>query len=160
MEEGLAHLGKGRKARIVRKNVERDSGVLKKKKKKVYYRKVVYDGGEFSVGDDVYVKRREEASSDEGDPETEECRVCYKAGRAVMIECDGCLGGFHLKCLKPPLREVPEGDWVCGYCEARKLGKDVELPSLPEGKKRVRTAREKLLSSDLWAVHIERYNVV
>ncbi|KAH7862007.1 hypothetical protein Vadar_033606 [Vaccinium darrowii] len=131
---------------------KRDSGAPKKR---VYYRKVVYDGGEFSVGDDVYVKRREEASSDEEDPETEECRVCYKAGRAVMIECDDCLGGFHLKCLKPPLKEVPEGDWICGYCEARKLGKQVEFPSPPEGKKRVRTAREKLLSSDLWAVHIE-----
>ncbi|XP_058223873.1 origin of replication complex subunit 1A-like isoform X2 [Rhododendron vialii] len=149
---GEESLGKRRKARILR-NVKRDLGIPKKKR--VYYRKVVYDGGEFSVGDNVYVKRREEASSDEEDPETEECRVCYKAGRAVMIECDDCLGGFHLKCLRPPLREVPEGDWVCGYCEARKLGKDVEFPSPPEGKKRFRTAREKLLSSDLWAVHIE-----
>ncbi|KAI8538868.1 hypothetical protein RHMOL_Rhmol09G0136700 [Rhododendron molle] len=149
---GEESLGKRRKARVLR-NVKRDSGVPKKKR--VYYRKVVYDGGEFSVGDNVYVKRREEASSDEEYPETEECRLCYKAGRAVMIECDDCLGGFHLKCLKPPLWEVPEGDWVCGYCEARKLGKDVEFPSPPEGKKRVRTAREKLLSSDLWAIHIE-----
>ncbi|XWS52515.1 hypothetical protein CRYUN_Cryun11dG0077100 [Craigia yunnanensis] len=125
------------------------------KKKRVYYKKVVYDGGEFEVGDDVYVMRREDVSSDDEVPEMEECRVCFKAGRSVMIECDDCLGGFHLKCLKPPLKEVPEGDWVCGFCQARKLGKDVEFRKPPEGKKQVRTLREKLLASDLWAARIE-----
>ncbi|MCD7457200.1 Origin recognition complex, subunit 1 [Datura stramonium] len=125
-------------------------------KKRVYYKKVVFDGGEFAVGDDVYVKRREDASSDDEDPEVEECRVCYRpAGRVIMIECDECLGGFHLKCLKPPLKEVPEGDWICVYCEAKKLGKIVEMPAPPKGKKRVRTAKEKLLDSDLWAARIE-----
>ncbi|KAE8037143.1 hypothetical protein FH972_009762 [Carpinus fangiana] len=123
--------------------------------RRVYYKKVVYDGGEFEVGDDVYVKRREEASSDDEEPEMEDCRVCFKAGRAVMIECDDCLGGFHLKCLKPPLKEVPEGGWICGFCEARRSGKEIELPVPPEGKKRLRTMREKLLSSDLWAASIE-----
>ncbi|KAH9741282.1 Origin of replication complex subunit 1B [Citrus sinensis] len=125
------------------------------KKRRVYYKKVVYDDGEFEVGDDVYVKRREDASSDEEDPEVEECRICFRAGRSVMLECDDCLGGFHLKCLKPPLKEVPEGEWVCEFCEARKLGKKIELPKPPEGKKRVRTMREKLLSSDLWAANIQ-----
>lgn len=129
-------------------------------KKRMYYKKVVYDAGEFEVGDDVYVKRREDVSSDDEDPEVEDCMVCFKSGRAVMIECDDCLGGFHLKCLKPPLKEVPEGDWICGFCEARKLGKPVQLPAPPEGKKRVRTMKEKLLSSDLWAGRIERYFIV
>ncbi|KAL4198318.1 hypothetical protein AMTRI_Chr03g139580 [Amborella trichopoda] len=130
-------------------------GNLGLKKKRVFYKKIVYDGAEFSVGDDVYVKRRENASSDGEDPEVEECRVCFRSGRAVMIECDECLGGFHLRCLKPPLKEVPEGDWVCGFCEARKNGVVVELPKPPKGKKISRTAREKLLSSDLWAARIE-----
>lgn len=124
-------------------------------KKRVYYKKVKYDGGEFSVGDDVYVKRREDVSSDNDDPVVEECVICSEAGRAVMIECDECLGGFHLKCLKPPLLKVPEGDWVCLYCEAKKLGKNIALPTPPNGKKRARTARDKLLSSDLWAARIE-----
>ncbi|KAG8379675.1 hypothetical protein BUALT_Bualt07G0113700 [Buddleja alternifolia] len=124
-------------------------------KKKVYYKKVVYDGGEFSAGDDVYVKRKEDMSDDE-DLVEEECRVCFKpAGRRIMIECDDCLNGFHLKCLKPPLKEVPEGDWICIYCEAKKSGKIMEFPEPPKGKKRTRTARGKLLSSDLWAAHIE-----
>ncbi|KAL9169123.1 hypothetical protein ABFS82_04G058700 [Erythranthe guttata] len=126
-----------------------------KVKKRVYYKRVMYDGVEFSAGDDVYVKRREDASSDNDEPE-EECRVCFKpAGNKIMIECDDCLNGFHLKCSKPPLKAVPEGDWVCYYCTAKKSGKIIEFPEPPKGKKRARTAREKLLSSDLWAARIE-----
>lgn len=128
-------------------------------KRRVYYKKVVYDGGEFEVGDDVYVKRREDASSDDEDPEVEECRLCFSSGEETMLECDGCLGGFHLKCLTPPLNDVPEGDWTCGFCEARKMGKEVDFPKPPEGKRLVRTMRQKLLSSDLWAARIERYGM-
>lgn len=98
--------------------------ILRDCKKRVYYKKVVYDGGEFSVGDDVYVKRREDASSDYEDPEVKECKV-------------------------------PEGDWICEYCEAKRVGKIVEMPSPPKGNRRVRTAKEKLLDSDLWAARIE-----
>ncbi|KAI3449954.1 hypothetical protein Pfo_006619 [Paulownia fortunei] len=142
------------KKRVLRSDKCRNAN--NKVKKRVYYKKVVYDGGEFSAGGDVYVKRREDASSDDEEPEVEECRVCFKpAGRRIMIECDDCLNGFHLKCLKPPLKEVPEGDWICNYCEAKKSGKVVEFPEPPKGKKRARTAREKLLSSDLWAARIE-----
>ncbi|XP_057528082.1 origin of replication complex subunit 1A-like [Amaranthus tricolor] len=143
-------LGNTSKTRA-RARIQAKSGL----KKRVYYKKAVYDGGEFAVGDDVYVKRRENASSDDEDPEEEECRICFRGGRGLMIECDDCLNGFHLKCLKPPLKEVPEGDWICGFCEGKKLGKKVELPLPPKGKKRVRTLREKLLSSDLWAARIE-----
>ncbi|RAL43099.1 hypothetical protein DM860_009881 [Cuscuta australis] len=124
-------------------------------RKRVYYKKVVYDGGEFSVEDDVYVKRKDGTSSEDEDPEVEECKVCFRAGNSVMIECDDCLGGFHLRCLNPPLKEVPEGDWICGFCEARKSGKSVELPVPPKGKKKVRTLREKLLSSELYAARIQ-----
>lgn len=125
-------------------------------RRRVYYRKVVYDGGEFAVGDDVYVKRREGAESDAEDPEVEECRICFRVGEGVLIECDDCLGGFHLKCLTPRLRKVPEEDWICGFCAAEKTGKEVERPKPPEGKSLSRTAKEKLLSSDLWAARIER----
>ncbi|KAK6793295.1 hypothetical protein RDI58_006748 [Solanum bulbocastanum] len=153
---GLSESKRKRKC-VERKNVGVEKrSVSRSCKKRVYYKKVVFDGGEFGVGDDVYVKRREDTGSDNEDPEVEECRICYKpAGRVIMIECDECLGGFHLKCLKPPLKEVPEGDWICVYCEAKKLGKIVEMPAPPKGKKRVRTAKEKLLDSDLWAARIE-----
>ncbi|KAL3818134.1 hypothetical protein ACJIZ3_004039 [Penstemon smallii] len=127
------------------------------KKKRVYYKKLVYNGFKLAEGDDVYVKRNEDMSSDGyGEEEEEECRVCFKpGGNSIMIECDDCLNGFHLNCLKPPLKKVPEGDWICNYCHGRKLGKLVEFPEPPNGKKRVRTAREKLLCSDLWAARIE-----
>ncbi|KAJ0972019.1 hypothetical protein J5N97_019978 [Dioscorea zingiberensis] len=124
-------------------------------KRKIYFKKVVYDGGEFEIGDDVYVKRKEDVESDDNYLEVEECRICFEVGISVMVECDDCLGGFHLNCLKPPLNKVPEGDWFCGYCEARKMGKVAELPKPPEGKKFKRTTKEKLLSSDLWAARIE-----
>eukprot|EP00899_Mesostigma_viride_P008063 jgi/Mesvir1/17258/Mv07668-RA.3 len=39
---------------------------------------------------------------------------------APMLECDGCLLGFHLACLEPPLERVPEGDWFCPTCTAQK----------------------------------------
>lgn len=125
-------------------------------KKRSYYEMLVYDGVKFEVGNDVYVRRRENAESDEDDPEQEECRMCFEAGRSLMIECDDCLGGFHLRCLRPPLRRVPEGDWICEFCDAVRSGKTIALPTPPKGKKRRRTAREKLLSNDLWAARIER----
>ncbi|KAL2332171.1 hypothetical protein Fmac_019752 [Flemingia macrophylla] len=129
--------------------------VEKLPRRRVHFKKVIYDGGEFELGDDVYVKRREDATSDNEDPETEVCRMCFLSKDEVMIECDDCLGGFHLKCLKPPLKDVPEGDWICGFCEALKMGKEVQFPKPPKGKKLVRTMRERLLSSDLWAARIE-----
>ncbi|KAE9585981.1 putative chromatin regulator PHD family [Lupinus albus] len=138
-------------------NLKLEKKVKKSKpKRRVYYKKVVYDGGEFGVGDDVYVKRREDGCSDEEvDPVVEECRICFDSGSEVMLECDDCLGGFHLKCLKPPLNEVPEGDWICGFCVDIKMGTKVQFPQPPQGKKLVRTMRQKLLESDLWAAHIE-----
>ncbi|KAF2538856.1 hypothetical protein F2Q68_00020575 [Brassica cretica] len=125
-----------------RKTAERSSN------KRVYYTKVEFDSVEFQIGDDVYVKRKEDEEDDD-DAEFEDCRICFKSGSSnnVMLECDDCLGGFHLKCLKPPLKEVPEGDWICQFCQ----GHTLEAPKPPEGKKVARTAREKLLSSDLWA---------
>ncbi|KAB2606158.1 origin recognition complex subunit 1-like [Pyrus ussuriensis x Pyrus communis] len=144
------------------KNVtfEENKSVKSVPKRRAYYKKVVYDGGEFEVGDNVFVRRREDASSDEVLVEVEECRVCFKSGKAVMIECDDCLGGFHLKCLKPPLKDVGEQFRNNKITDARKLGKVVQLPTPPEGKKLVRTLREKLLSSNLWAAHIERWQLL
>lgn len=33
-----------------------------------------------------------------------------------MLLCDGCDRGFHMGCLKPPLKTVPKGDWFCHDC--------------------------------------------
>ncbi|RZC52148.1 hypothetical protein C5167_020574, partial [Papaver somniferum] len=118
--EKAANSSRKTRAMVSKKPTEKKGKSRDGPKRRVYYKKVVYDGGEFDVGDDVYVKRREGANSDNDDPE-----------------------------------EIPDGDWICEFCEARKEGKKVDLPEPPKGKKRRRTAREKLLSSDLWAVHIK-----
>lgn len=45
------------------------------------------------------------------------CRICRrKCGDEFMLLCDGCDHGYHTYCLKPPLKEVPEGDWFCYDC--------------------------------------------
>lgn len=35
-----------------------------------------------------------------------------------ILECSTCLRGFHLRCLKPALKKVPDGDWFCPDCNA------------------------------------------
>jgi hypothetical protein len=33
-----------------------------------------------------------------------------------LLFCDDCDRGYHMYCLKPPLREPPEGSWSCHLC--------------------------------------------
>ena len=35
-----------------------------------------------------------------------------------MLLCDGCERGWHMRCLRPPLAEVPTGAWLCPGCRA------------------------------------------
>jgi hypothetical protein len=35
-----------------------------------------------------------------------------------IILCDRCNGEVHLTCIRPPLSEVPAGDWFCSLCVA------------------------------------------
>eukprot|EP00111_Clytia_hemisphaerica_P009366 TCONS_00027490-protein len=45
------------------------------------------------------------------------CRLCRRKGNEdEMLLCDGCDRGFHMSCLKPPLKNVPKGDWFCKDC--------------------------------------------
>ncbi|XP_033125936.1 bromodomain adjacent to zinc finger domain protein 1A-like isoform X2 [Anneissia japonica] len=45
------------------------------------------------------------------------CRICRRKGNAEqMLLCDGCDRGHHMYCLKPPLKNVPKGDWYCKDC--------------------------------------------
>jgi bromodomain adjacent to zinc finger domain protein 1A len=51
------------------------------------------------------------------------CRLCKRKGDAdKMLLCDKCDCGHHIYCLRPPLQEIPEGDWFCADCKP----KDVE----------------------------------
>jgi transposase InsO family protein len=46
------------------------------------------------------------------------CDLCGSAEREeVMLICDGCLKGYHLDCLDPPLDTIPaESPWCCTDC--------------------------------------------
>lgn len=47
------------------------------------------------------------------------CAVCGDGGSLLI--CDGCEGEYHIGCLRPALRTVPEGHWECDECVNRKL---------------------------------------
>lgn len=41
--------------------------------------------------------------------------LCLTCAHSLHFQCDS---PYHLKCLKPPLKEVPEGEWFCERCLA------------------------------------------
>ncbi len=43
-----------------------------------------------------------------------DCVVCHDGG--TLICCDRCDDAYHLDCLDPPLKQVPEGNWYCPKC--------------------------------------------
>lgn len=46
------------------------------------------------------------------------CTVCGRDDHdELMLVCDGCGKLCHTYCLKPPLTDVPEGDWFCSECD-------------------------------------------
>lgn len=47
------------------------------------------------------------------------CRSCGRMGD--LLCCELCPAVYHLACLKPPLSEVPAGDWLCPVCESQKV---------------------------------------
>ena len=52
-------------------------------------------------------------------PDNDICRVCREGGHLVV--CDGCELAYHFECLKPAIKDVPEGEWNCDYCLDEKL---------------------------------------
>jgi len=52
-------------------------------------------------------------------PADHPCEVCRLPNRpASMLLCDNCNSGWHINCLNPPLKKVPQGAWICPYCTA------------------------------------------
>lgn len=55
----------------------------------------------------------------ESDPEDEvdSCLICRKSHSPTLtLLCDNCNNPFHMRCLQPPLEEIPEGTWYCDRC--------------------------------------------
>ena len=55
-----------------------------------------------------------EPAWDDFDPE--ECFICFDGGEIIL--CDYCNRSYHLQCHRPPLKEVPEGEFKCMECVA------------------------------------------
>ena len=41
-----------------------------------------------------------------------------------IILCDKCDKGWHMFCLKPKMKKIPKGDWICPACESARRGVD------------------------------------
>jgi len=52
-------------------------------------------------------------SSEEDDHDTF-CRVCKDGGDVIL--CDFCPLVYHMNCLHPPMKNLPDGDWKCPVC--------------------------------------------
>lgn len=44
----------------------------------------------------------------------DECDVCDKGGE--LLCCSSCTLVFHLQCVRPKLKALPEGEWECPHC--------------------------------------------
>ncbi|KAK0551883.1 hypothetical protein OC846_002448 [Tilletia horrida] len=45
------------------------------------------------------------------------CAACQQGScDDTLLECEKCETPYHLECLKPPLSEIPEGEWFCKNC--------------------------------------------
>ncbi|OQV20057.1 Nucleosome-remodeling factor subunit BPTF [Hypsibius exemplaris] len=49
----------------------------------------------------------------------EACRSCQRLGE--LICCEHCPATYHLECVTPPLKDVPEGEWVCPVCRSNQV---------------------------------------
>ena len=46
------------------------------------------------------------------------CRACGEGEpEASILLCDGCDDAYHMQCLRPAIKAVPEGTWFCHKCE-------------------------------------------
>ena len=61
------------------------------------------------------------------------CRICRRKANDEMILCDMCNRGYHIYCLKPPIKSIEdvEGDWFCYTCVPRKSSGQQTLKSEP-----------------------------
>lgn len=52
------------------------------------------------------------------------CKICKDGGE--LLCCDFCPGTYHMRCVKPQLINVPEGEWKCPMCKVDALPDKVE----------------------------------
>ena len=47
------------------------------------------------------------------------CKVCNDGGE--LLCCDSCPAAYHTFCLNPPLKDVPEEEWMCPRCACQPM---------------------------------------
>merc|ERR1719285_1242873 len=55
----------------------------------------------------------------EDEDHAEFCRSCKEGGE--LLCCDSCPNAYHLRCVEPPLEEIPDGEWTCHRCSCEPL---------------------------------------
>ena len=86
---------------------DKEGALIKGALARTYLDEIAYDGETFKVGDSAYVVMDPDTFDWEA-AEEEVCQVCGSAECDTLLECDKCLLGFHLSCLRPPLKDVPK----------------------------------------------------
>jgi origin recognition complex subunit 1 len=68
------------------------------------------NGVKYRRGDNVYVVMTEDSDLLPDEDAEDTCACCSKeaTGKRGLLECDRCLAGYHLDCLVPALKKVPE----------------------------------------------------
>ncbi|XP_029362729.1 PHD and RING finger domain-containing protein 1-like [Echeneis naucrates] len=66
----------------------------------------------------IKVRTPKQDGDDEG--EASNAVICEECGRSDrrhrLLVCIQCDSGCHMNCLTPPLKSLPEGDWICPEC--------------------------------------------
>lgn len=61
-------------------------------------------------------------STSSEDIHSDYCRVCKDGGQ--LLCCDQCPMAYHLKCLIPPMKRVPTGEWKCPRCQVNGISQN------------------------------------
>ncbi|KAG7193550.1 uncharacterized protein KQ657_000619 [Scheffersomyces spartinae] len=70
-----------------------------------------------SQNDSDYIRSDDDDDDDDDKVTDDHCVVCHKNDNpARTLLCDNCDDAYHMYCLEPPLKVIPENDWFCKRC--------------------------------------------
>uniref|UniRef100_G3U3C2 Bromodomain adjacent to zinc finger domain protein 2B n=1 Tax=Loxodonta africana TaxID=9785 RepID=G3U3C2_LOXAF len=71
------------------------------------------------------------------------CQICRKGdNEELLLLCDGCDKGCHTYCHRPKITTIPDGDWFCPACIAKKYTNVREMhPGMCNLKKKIKSIR-------------------